>query len=137
MTQEAEKIRMDPLDMQLLLRGMPVRSVKLPTLSGYMLQAMANRRKPSSPGADKIILQMLRALPSKAWEELSEILESIEEGEEWPEELRSILLVPIPKGHETMVAHPEKARLIALTGMIFRVWSSTRRRTCQRNGCPP
>ena len=80
------------------------------------------RRHPSSPRADKISLDMLRAMPSPAWEELSEILRSIEEGEDWPEELRSVLLVPICKGQETTVLHPKKARLIALTGMVTRAW---------------
>ena len=30
------------------------------------------------------------------------------------------------KGQETTVLHPKKARLIALAGMVFRIWSSTR-----------
>ena len=128
MTQERGKERMRREDMQLLLRGMPVGNATLPRLTGQMLRETANRKRPSAPGSDKISLSLLRELPLAAWEELSEVLRAIEEdeGEEWPEELRSVLLVPIPKGQETAIVAPKKARLIALTSMVFRVWSSAR-----------
>ena len=96
-----------------------------PLLPDHLMQVVA-KRKPSACGVDNISLQMLQALPLRAWEMMCVILNAVESGQPWPTQLRRIAMVAIQKPDTPAPAPPLKVRMIAIAPHIYRLWAATR-----------
>ena len=95
-------------------------------LTGEQLQSVAKGRHHSASGPDNISLRMLQKMPVSGWQLLAAVLNKIEDGQPWPEELLEVNMAAIPRPDAKDIAAPLKYRMISITSQVHRTWACLR-----------
>ena len=102
---------------------------QLPKLTGGFLRSIARGRKVGvAPGPDGWRREELLALPDAAFDELAALLQQVEDGSDWPQELALAHVALLPKGSGVATSGLDK-RPIVLLSEIYRLWAAARRRS--------
>ena len=109
-------------DVEAMVQGIEPYHADLPPLDPRELKTHVMRTANSAPGEDAYPLTLLQAMPLQAWELLTRLFSAIEDGGQWPLELRSALVCAIPRADSGSVAGPLKWRLISVTSHLCRAW---------------
>ena len=111
-----------------MVRGIDPYPVDVPVLDPGELKSHVMRTANSAPGEDAYPLTLLQAMPLPAWQLLTKMFTAIENGGQWPTQLRSALVCAIPRADSGSVASPLKWRLISVTSHLYRAWGGLRAR---------
>ena len=113
-------------EVEAMVRGIDPYHAEVPILDPGELKSHVMRTANSAPGEDAYPLALLQAMPLQAWELLTRMFTAIENGGQWPTQLRSALVCAIPRADSGSVASPLKWRLISVTSHLYRAWGGLR-----------
>ena len=94
-------------------------------LTGKDLEEAAREAKETAAGPDQWAPADLKLLSPKAYEALAEMLNLIEEGAEWPKQMKTARAAFLPKDDECLL-NPEAYRVLLMLPAVYRLWARTR-----------
>ena len=101
-------------------------SYPLPEIEARDLFSACKRKKGGAPGADGMSPELLSALPMEAWQSVAQWLNSVEDGEQWPDAITWTRVALLLKDPEDTPPVPGKTCLISVEAVLGRCWATVR-----------